>query len=186
MIKAIIFDLVGVLAFQKKDHVPSGKDEINAFCIERLFNHIDDQKLIADIKSQLNLTNVEIDKALPYIPSRFELFSPLWNLLPKLKEKYRLAIVNNGNAIALNHWKSKFDFSPFELFINSGEEGIRKPDPEIFLLTCRKLGVKPEECLFMDDTWENIESAQKLGMKTIWWEKEKGLRYNFQQLLGYL
>ena len=84
-----------------------------------------------------------------------------------------MAVINNGNSIARKYWKEKFNFSIFDLFINSAEEGIRKPDPKIYLLTCEKLSVKPEECLFMDDSLENIESAKKLRMKTIWWNKNE-------------
>lgn len=185
-IKAILFDLVGVLVFKKNDYVPASQNEINASQIEKLFNHVDDKKLIDDIKTQLNLTDEEIKDALPRIPAKFEVFKLLWEKLPQLKEKYHLAIVNNGNAIALDQWNSQFNFSIFELFVNSGLECTKKPDAEIFLRTCQRLGVKPEECLFMDDTLENIESARKLGMQTIWWNKEDGKEENMQKVSNLL
>ena len=53
------------------------------------------------------------------------------------------------------------------------EEGIKKPDPKIFLLTCNRLDVRPEECVFIDDTLENVEAANKLGMKSFWWNKHE-------------
>lgn len=138
-IKAILFDLVGVLVFKREGYIPTTPNEINAQNIENLFNHIDDQKLLRDIKDKLDLNDGEIKKALPYIPSKFE----------------------------------KFDYSIFDLYINSGEIGLRKPDPKIYLLTCDKLRVKLDECLFMDDSLENIDSAKKLGMKTIWWNRNE-------------
>ena len=70
----------------------------------------------------------------------------------------------------------------YDLFVNSALQGVRKPDPKIYLVTCDKLKVKPTECLFMDDTLENIETANKLGMQTIWWNKaedKKGLLNKF-------
>jgi len=176
-IKAIIFDLVGVLVFIKEGYIATSTDEINAQNIEDLFNHIDDQRLFKDIKDKLNLSDDEVKKALPYIPGKFEKFNKLWEILPDLKKQYKLAVINNGNSIASKYWKEKLDFSIFDLFINSGEVGIKKPDPKIYLLTCKKLGVKPEECLFMDDSLENIESAKKLGMKTIWWDKKENRGY---------
>lgn len=172
-IKAILFDLVGVLEFKKEEYVPTTPDEINAQNIENLFNHIDDQKLLKDVKDKLCLNNDEIEKALPYIPTKFEKFNKLWEILPDLKKQYKLAIVNNGNSIALKYWREKFDFGIFDLYINSGVIEIKKPDPKIYLLACDKLSVKPEECVFMDDSLENIEGAKKLGMKTIWWNKEE-------------
>jgi len=174
MIKAILFDMVGVLVFKKDVYIPKTPDEKNAGNIENLFNHLDDKKLIEDIKEKLKLSDEEINRAAHLIPEKFEKFEDLWKLLPELKKKYKLAVINNGNLIALKYWKEKFDFGVFDLFINSAEEGIKKPDPKIFLLACERLEVKPEECLFMDDSLENIESAKKLGMETMWWNREEG------------
>ena len=172
MLKAILFDMVGVLVFKKDGYTPKTLDEINTRNIENLFNHLDDKELISDIKEKLKLSDEEIGRAVRLIPEKYEKFEDLWKLLPELKNKYKLAVINNGNAIAKKYWNEKFDFSIFDIFINSAEEGIRKPDPKIFLLACEKLNVKPEECLFIDDSLENIEAAKNLGMKTIWWNKE--------------
>ena len=45
--------------------------------------------------------------------------------------------------------------------------GIRKPDPRIFQVACKELGVLPEECVFLDDIGLNLKSAKQLGMQTI-------------------
>lgn len=171
MIKAILFDMVGVLVFKKENYSAKTQGEVNAENIEKLFNHLDDNRLILDIKQNLALNNAEIEQAVRLIPEKYEKFEDLWNLLPELKKKYKLAVINNGNSIALKYWKEKIDFSIFDLFINSAEVGIKKPDPKIFLLACERLDIKPEECLMMDDNLENIESASKLGVETIWWNK---------------
>lgn len=172
MIKAILFDMVGVLVFKKIGYTPKTPDEINSQNIEAMFNHLDDKKLVRDIKEKLKLKDEEIERAVHLIPEKYEKFEDLWNLLPELKKKYKLAVINNGNAISLKYWKEKFDFGIFDIFINSAKEGIKKPDPKIFLLACKKLDAKPEECLFMDDSLENVEAAKKLGMKIIWWDKD--------------
>lgn len=170
-IKAILFDMVGVLVFKKKNYVPKTKDEINTEEIEKLFNHVDDAKLIKDIKEKLKLSDSEIERAARVMPERFERFDALWKTLLGLKKKYKLGVINNGNAIAKKYWDKKFSFKEFDVFVNSAIEGIRKPDSKIYLLTCKKINVRPEECLFMDDTFENIEAAKRLGMETIWWNK---------------
>lgn len=181
MIKAILFDMVGVLVFKKDGYTPKTPDEINTQNIENLFNHLDDKKLISDIKEKLKLSDEEIERAVRLIPEKYEKFEDLWKLLPELKNKYKLAVINNGNSIAHKYWKEKFNFKDFDLFLNSAEEGIKKPDAKIFLLACKRLKVKPEECLMMDDNLENIESARKLGMGTIWWNKEKSKNDLFQE-----
>ena len=49
----------------------------------------------------------------------------------------------------------------------SGEVGLHKPQPEIFLLGAERIGVAPEDCVFVDDLRENCEGAEAVGMKAI-------------------
>jgi putative hydrolase of the HAD superfamily len=55
----------------------------------------------------------------------------------------------------------------FDVVVDSSKVGMRKPDPEIYRLTCSRLGVTPERCLFIDDLLCNVEAADALGMQTI-------------------
>ena len=55
----------------------------------------------------------------------------------------------------------------FDVFIESRAVGLRKPDPRIYLLACRELGVPPERTAFLDDIGANLKSARALGMATI-------------------
>ncbi|HCO04256.1 MAG TPA: hypothetical protein DIT48_13020 [Actinobacteria bacterium] len=52
----------------------------------------------------------------------------------------------------------------FDTIVRSGEVGLRKPDPEIYLLTASRLGVEPERCVFVDDIPTNVEGARAVGM----------------------
>jgi len=182
-IKAIIFDMVGVLLFVKKKYFPVTQDEINASNIEKLYNHVDDRKLLDDIKNKLNLDKASLEKALECIPKKFVKYDALWQILPDLKKNYDLAIINNGNALAMKYWLKYFDYSVFNFFVNSAQEGINKPDPRIYLLTCKNLGVQPEECIFMDDMLKNVAAAKALGMTTVWWNKDNSREENLDQFL---
>jgi putative hydrolase of the HAD superfamily len=56
----------------------------------------------------------------------------------------------------------------FEVVVDSGFVGMRKPDREIYDLTLERMGAPaPEECLFIDDTDVNCETAGKLGMAAV-------------------
>src|ERR1017187_7820363 len=55
----------------------------------------------------------------------------------------------------------------FDVVVDSSKVGMRKPDPAIYPLTCSRLGVAPERCLFIDDLLCNVEAAEALGMVTI-------------------
>ena len=50
--------------------------------------------------------------------------------------------------------------------IVSGREGVMKPDPAIFHLTCERFGFAPGEALFIDDSATNIAAAEALGFQT--------------------
>jgi putative hydrolase of the HAD superfamily len=49
----------------------------------------------------------------------------------------------------------------------SGEVGLHKPQPEIYLLACERLGVEPAAAVFVDDLRENCAGAEEVGMTAI-------------------
>ena len=55
----------------------------------------------------------------------------------------------------------------FDVVIESSVVGLRKPDPKIYELACRELGVEPARTAFLDDIGLNLKSARALGMTTI-------------------
>src|SRR4051794_21827083 len=57
----------------------------------------------------------------------------------------------------------------FEVVVDSGFVGMRKPDPEIYTLTLERLGdgLRAEDCAFLDDIEVNCETARSLGMTAI-------------------
>jgi len=55
----------------------------------------------------------------------------------------------------------------FDVFIESRVVGLRKPDPKIYELACRELGVPPNRTAFLDDIGGNLKPARALGMSTI-------------------
>ena len=55
----------------------------------------------------------------------------------------------------------------FDLVVESSKEGIRKPNPKIYQLTCKRLGIHPNEAVFLVDLGINLKPARQLGMQTI-------------------
>ena len=55
----------------------------------------------------------------------------------------------------------------FDVFVESRVVGLRKPDPRIYLMACRELGVEPARTAFLDDIGGNLKPARALGMVTI-------------------
>jgi putative hydrolase of the HAD superfamily len=65
----------------------------------------------------------------------------------------------------------RYDRATFpELFdgvVISGDVGMHKPQPEIFLLGAERAGVAPELCVFVDDLRENCDGAEAVGMTAV-------------------
>jgi putative hydrolase of the HAD superfamily len=57
--------------------------------------------------------------------------------------------------------------SLFDAVVISGDVGLHKPQPEIYLLACRELSVEPEAAVFVDDLRENCEGAEAVGITAI-------------------
>jgi epoxide hydrolase-like predicted phosphatase len=81
----------------------------------------------------------------------------------------RTAIVTNNVREYGDAWRTLVPVAElFDVVVDSSEEGIRKPDPRIFLLTLERLGVAdPTRVVFLDDFDGNLAAARALGMRTI-------------------
>ena len=55
----------------------------------------------------------------------------------------------------------------FDLIVESSKLGVRKPEPEFYVLACAQLDVQPRQCVFLDDLGVNLKPARELGMTTI-------------------
>ncbi|MCA9504717.1 MAG: HAD family phosphatase [Myxococcales bacterium] len=55
----------------------------------------------------------------------------------------------------------------FDVFVESAVEGLRKPDPAIYTIACRRLGTPPDQVVFLDDIGPNLKPARAMGMLTI-------------------
>ena len=56
-----------------------------------------------------------------------------------------------------------------DTYLISQSEGLRKPDPKLFRLAAERLGVQPDECVFVGDSpISDISGAQRVGMKGVW------------------
>jgi putative hydrolase of the HAD superfamily len=81
---------------------------------------------------------------------------------------YKTALLTNISREGEAIWRNLFPVDElFDVVIDSSKVGLRKPDPEIYRLTCTRLGVPPDRCLFIDDLLCNVEAATALGMQTI-------------------
>jgi putative hydrolase of the HAD superfamily len=73
----------------------------------------------------------------------------------------------------------------FDVFIESRVVGLRKPDPRIYTLACRELGVEPARTAFLDDIGRNLKTARELGMTTIKVDEPGQALRELSRLLGF-
>jgi putative hydrolase of the HAD superfamily len=96
---------------------------------------------------------------------------PMLALMRELRDRgFRMAILTNNVREWEELWRSKLPLDEiFELIVDSGWVGMRKPQPEIYHLTVERLGdgIKPADCLFVDDNEQNVDAAHGLGMTAI-------------------
>jgi putative hydrolase of the HAD superfamily len=83
-------------------------------------------------------------------------------------EGYATAIISNSFVGAREREEAAYRFSELtDLIVYSHEVGVKKPDPAIYELCLERLGMRPEETVFVDDVEENCEAARALGMAAV-------------------
>ena len=86
-------------------------------------------------------------------------------------EGYATAIISNSFVGAREREEEAYRFSELtDLIVYSHEVGMKKPDPGIYQLCLDRLGLPPEETVFVDDVEENCAAARALGMSAVLFE----------------
>ena len=182
MIKAVIFDFGRVISAQKptslfrsyEDELGLEPGTINFIMFdseawqEALVGGKTVEEFWYEIGPELGLNSVnEVDAFRYRYRADEEINEGVLDLIHRLHGNYKLAVLSNsppGLAQWLADWKV---LHPFDVVFCSGDEGIAKPDIKAFELTLERLGVKPNEAVFVDDTREHVEAARKLGLQGI-------------------
>jgi 2-haloacid dehalogenase len=98
---------------------------------------------------------------------------------------YPLYLLSNFSAEKFPLMQRRFDFlTLFDDLIISGEHSVIKPDPAIFLLTLERIHRTAAECLFIDDSAPNINTAARLGFSTILFTSPEQLKQDLQTFFG--
>lgn len=183
MIKTLIFDFGDVFINLDKDGAM--KNALELFKVDELseeviaFNSFYEQGLIStnefiDFYSENfpNLTKQDIIDNWNYIICDFP--SKRLDFIQQLAKdkKYNLILLSNTNELHIDCIKKQVAFyddfkNAFNKFYLSHEIQLRKPNADIFQFVLDQNNLKPEDCLFIDDTKENTVTASKLGIN-VW------------------
>lgn len=109
------------------------------------------------------------------------------HLIQRLRQRdhYKLAVLSNSPpdlAQWLDDWQM---LDLFDVVFCSGDEGVVKPDPTAFEITLGRLGVAPEEAVFIDDSLGHVETARRLGLHGILFTTAEELADQLHDLLDF-
>ena len=93
----------------------------------------------------------------------------------------RTGLISNSWGLGI------YDRAPVDLFdatVISGEVGLHKPQPEIYLLACERLAVEPGDAVFVDDLRENCAGAEAVGMQAVLHRDAEETVGRLEDLLG--
>jgi epoxide hydrolase-like predicted phosphatase len=189
MIKAVIFDCFGVLAVGsyvvfRDRYLRNDKDLLRAFHeIDRKssLGEMTLDQVNAKLADLAGISKEEADSVLNSVPRNDPLFEFIEH---DLKPKYKIGFLSNIAQDATAEIFSKDDLSLFDDILLSCDVGLAKPDPDIFNLAARRLGITPEECLFTDDLERHIRGAKSVGMHTILFNSTEQFKREFSRMIN--
>ena len=112
---------------------------------------------------------------------------PMIDLMREAKERgHRMGLLTNNVREWEPLWRTMLPVDEiFEVVVDSGFVGMRKPDRDIYDLTLERLGgPAPEECLFIDDADVNCDTARELGMSAVHYRDDDQAIAEIRESLG--
>jgi putative hydrolase of the HAD superfamily len=80
----------------------------------------------------------------------------------------KIGMLSNSNpGVAERFFTAEEATSFFDTLVVSGEVGLAKPQPEIFYLVCQRLGLPPQDVIFVDDQPVFCQAAAEAGMQSV-------------------
>jgi beta-phosphoglucomutase family hydrolase len=182
MIKAVLFDMDGVIAETEHVHIEAEKqtmlkygvqiteDELHRYTgmtAKQMFTG-----LIAKYKLDTTIEKIFNEKEqimFRLLETDAQPVKGVIELLHKLKEKQvKLAVASSSHRRLVQYVLRKLEITEvFDSIISAEDVEHGKPDPEIFLKSAKRLNVSPAECLVVEDAELGVEAAIAAGMKCL-------------------
>jgi len=184
MITTIVFDVGGVLVRNENPIFRRNLEKMYGLSKHRVdelvfdskaaqestIGLVDPQMIWWNIAEKLNLDEQELQKFMDDFWACDQLDQSLHQFLINCRPKYKTALLTNAWKDARWALAEKYELieeKTVDQIIISSEEGVAKPDEEIYYILKEKMGSEFNEILFIDDFIENIQAADELGILTI-------------------
>jgi len=185
--KILLIDMYGVILKESKGYfIPYTLQKFDASEHDRIKRIIRDEQCFTRAQRG-ELTSAEFLSYLGYTSPRETMEDYLKNYLSldegfrafaeKYSERYDFCLLSNDVLEWSEFLTDYHGINPyFKDKIVSGEVHMRKPDKEMFTYTMKRLGCSPEQCIFVDNSVNNLLAAEELGIQTILFNRD-GVEY---------
>ena len=181
MLKAVVFDLDGVLADTEEFSFAASREALKKLGIklkgvDQRFIGMSDKNIVQTLASEQNKqVNTEeyvkdIDEAYMRIAKgRLTPLIGITKLLKQLKTNgITIGLASSGSVKKVGFSLDELKLAKFfPIRVTGSDVHSSKPHPEIYQIAAKKLGVEPSECVAVEDATTGVESAKRAGMKCV-------------------
>lgn len=183
MVDLVIFDLDGTLIDSEPNYFAAEQRLLEEIGIsgfdeeaKRPYIGMSTREILLDLVGGYGLAETVDELAarkdvyyLELARTRTRVFTPMARFADLLaQQKYRLALASGSSAEAIGAVLEITGLAPlFELAMSADAVADGKPAPDLFLAVAAQLGVKPEDCVVVEDSYYGREAARRAGMRCV-------------------
>ncbi len=189
VIKAVIFDCFGVLV--ESSYEPFKRKYFNGDAeLIRKFIEVEDRSSRGEITLDeaevefAELAGISVEQCATELEMNPRNEQLLAFIRDELKPVFKIGFLSNVARDRMQELFTPEDIALFDDVVLSFQVGLAKPDPKIFKLASERLGVRPEECLFVDDLARYLVGAEEVGMKTMHYRDNEQCIEDFRKMIG--
>lgn len=178
MIKAILFDMNGIIINDEHIHEMAFKETVKSFGID--LNHqtyldccagktdrLGYEEIATKFSTDLPVDDLLRQKSEMYLklfPANKKDYPGVIDLIHSLAKDFVLALTSSSSREEVDLITKEFGIDHvFKITISAKDVNKGKPDPEPYLITVKKLGFKPNECVVIEDSLSGVLSAKSAG-----------------------
>lgn len=198
MIKNIVLDMGNVCCLWDVNYIAgclSDNEDDRLFIVKNVFQSLQwkylDEGVITVEQAQEQISQNKderqkklIRKALVHWYDYFEQFNDMEQLIVELKNQgYKIYLLSNCSMQFYDYYTKKSIFSHFDGYYISAKYQLLKPSKTIYKSFLQTFDLNADECIFIDDMFENVEAAQSVGIKGIVYDGDlEGLKEKIHKI----
>lgn len=181
MLEALIFDMDGTLVDSEPLHHQAWEQAlavhgVESFSWEQFLVYIgtSNEKVAGDFIASAGLSVAVAElvrqKQMIYLEliPQIKLLPGVVTTMERLRGRFRLAVASSSHLLELQRILAAHDLSgQFEMVVGGDMVKNKKPDPAIYLETCRLLELPPARCLAFEDSVSGVQAAKSAGLTVI-------------------